>query len=273
MSQNSDEKGARKPTDARSTADEEVVLSGPWHSSGGAGNGLVVSMQAAGPLRPVASPTDLVESMKTFEAIKKGLLIINHDTYEIDGKIRIAKSGWRKLALAFGISDEIIHEEHIVDDTVDPPHIVWHIRVRVRAAGGRTVEGVGTASSKERKFAHIEHDLHALAHTRAKSRAIADMLGSSDKIYEEDDVGDEPHTRTPVKTQPKDKKAKIVSFLVEILGPVAAEVQIITGEKGYDLVMPRTASAEDGELFCDRMKVMGHPVHKDDRGAFVVIPH
>ena len=278
MSPNSDEDRARKAVGARYAPDEEIVPSGQEALSGGAGNGLVVSVPA-GPLRPVASPHDLVDSMKTFEMIKKGLLIIDHDTYEISGKNgpenRIAKSGWRKLALAFGISDEIIHEEYIVDDTVEPPHMVWHIRVRVSAAGGRTVEGIGTASSKERKFSHIEHDLHALAHTRAKSRAIADMLGSSDKIYEEDDGGDPGAPLPTVQDHQKEnnkERNKMRIFLEDILGEtLAAEVQVITGGNGYDVLMPRTASQEDGELFCKRMTVMGYVVKKDDRGAFVIV--
>ena len=266
MSLDSDEVRARRAVDARSATSEEVVPAERATLSGSAGRDLVVE----GPLRPVASPSVLVESMKTFEAIKKALLTIDQDTYRIDGKDRIAKSGWRKLALAFGISDEIIHEEQVVDDTGDKPYIVWHIRVRVTAAGGRSVEGIGTASSRERNFAHVEHDLHALAHTRAKSRAIADMLGSSDKVYEEDD-GDEP-ARAPSPSASVDKKAKMLSHLEEILGPIVAkEVQVVTGEKGYDLVMPRTANPEDGELFCERMKMMGHVVKKDDRGAFVVV--
>ena len=46
----------------------------------------------------------------------------------------------------------------------------------VRAPNGRINTGVGICDSKERNFAHLEHDVYATAHTRAKSRAISDMV-------------------------------------------------------------------------------------------------
>ena len=143
------------------------------------------------PLVPVASTEDLVRAMRSFEELKAKLLTAI-DYYNPDGRgDRIRKSGWRKLALAFGISDEIV-EERLERDPIHVGEMTWHVRVRCWARGGRRAEGVGSASSRERKFAHVEHDLHALAHTRAKSRAIADMLGSSDLVAEEMEEPDHP---------------------------------------------------------------------------------
>jgi hypothetical protein len=135
-------------------------------------------------LIPVASPDDLVAAMHNYQVIMRKLLDAT-DYYQAgDGVARIRKSGWRKLALAFGLSDEILDEKRLVDPN-DPTHIIYRTTVRVWSRSGRSVQAVGSADSRERDWAHLEHDLRALAHTRAKSRAIADILGSAELIAEE----------------------------------------------------------------------------------------
>jgi hypothetical protein len=135
-------------------------------------------------LIPVASPDDLVAAMRNYQVIMHRLLD-RGDYYQVgDGQPRIRKSGWRKLALAFGLSDEILDEKRLVDPN-DPSHIIYRTTVRVWSRSGRSVQAVGSADSKEREYAHLEHDLRALAHTRAKSRAIADILGSAELVAEE----------------------------------------------------------------------------------------
>ena len=135
-------------------------------------------------LIPVASPDDLVAAMANYQTIMRRLLD-SSDYYKAgDGQPRIRKSGWRKLALAFGLSDEILDEKRLVDPA-DPSHIIYRTTVRVWSRSGRSVQAVGSADSRERDWAHLEHDLRALAHTRAKSRAIADILGSAELIAEE----------------------------------------------------------------------------------------
>jgi hypothetical protein len=135
-------------------------------------------------LIPVAAPDDLVAAMHNYQEIMHKLLDAS-DYYQAgDGISRIRKSGWRKLALAFGLSDEILDEKRLVNP-VDPSHIIYRTTVRVWSRSGRSVQAVGSADSREREFAHPEHDVRALAHTRAKSRAIADILGSAELIAEE----------------------------------------------------------------------------------------
>jgi hypothetical protein len=44
---------------------------------------------------------------------------------------------------------------------------------------------VAAASSDERKFAHPDHDIYALCHTRARNRAILGILGLGEVSFEE----------------------------------------------------------------------------------------
>jgi len=232
------------------------------------------------PLVPVASAEDLVSAMARFEDIKQRLLVRDRDTYTIEGQERIRKSGWRKLALAFGISDEIVRED-VVHDTTDPSYLCVHTRVKAWARGGRTVEGTGTASSRERKFAHLEHDLHALAHTRAKSRAIADMLGSSDLIAEE---LEEPEpaptptiagTRAPathpaiLKQQSIDagQRAVVVRFLEEFLAEDLMErIRIEEDEDVRRVILPRPYTEDQAKRFTKAMWSIGQGLSESTIG-------
>ena len=232
------------------------------------------------PLVPVASAEDLVEAMKRFEEIKGKLLVRDRDTYTIENVERIRKSGWRKLALAFGVSDEIVRED-VVHDTTDPSYLCVHTRVKAWARGGRTVEGTGTASSRERKFAHLEHDLHALAHTRAKSRAIADMLGSSDLVAEELEEPEQAAPKAPTPTPPAPKspgpaqqqrvdagqRAVAIRFLEEVLGDDLVDL-IKLEEKDGDLrvVLPAPMAEANRTRFLKGMMKFGQGVFETSDG-------
>jgi len=232
------------------------------------------------PLVPVATETELVEAMRRFEAIKAALLVRDRDTYTIEGQERIRKSGWRKLALAFGISDEIV-EERLERDPIHVGEMTWHVRVRCWARGGRRAEGVGSASSRERKFAHLEHDLHALAHTRAKNRAIADMLGSSDLIAEEEPEavnmftgGIAPRAAQPSPPRGTDQqrvdagqRAIAVRFLEDVLGEDLMDLVKLEEKDGQLLVILENPMAEANRTrFLKGMMLIGQGVHETSRG-------
>lgn len=130
---------------------------------------------------PAVSAAVMRESMKQFQNLKAGLLDKNKDVATIQNKPYIKRSGWRKLGLAFNLSDEIVKE---VRDEIEGGFL-WRIWVRVWAPNGRSVLGVGACASVERDFAHLQHDVYATAHTRAKNRALSDMIGSGEVSWEE----------------------------------------------------------------------------------------
>jgi len=133
-------------------------------------------------LKPVASIADIVAAWNDYQNLKAKLLTEN-DYQMIQGKNCIKKSGWRKIQTAFSISDELMNEER--KDYKD--YFVYEVTVKVTAPNGRYAFGIGSCASNERKFAHVEHDTRSTAHTRAKNRAIADLVGGGDVSAEEMD--------------------------------------------------------------------------------------
>lgn len=98
----------------------------------------------------------------------------------------IKKSGWRKLATAFNLSDEIIKEERKEYNLGQVNYyFVIEVTAKVTAKNGRISTAIGSCASNERKFAHTEHDVRSTAHTRAKNRAISDMIGGGEVSAEE----------------------------------------------------------------------------------------
>lgn len=141
-----------------------------------------------------------VECQKNFEGLVEALL--DKDTDYQGGKKK--KSAWRKLARAFNISDEKICDRIIRDD--DYQIISAYFEVKAILPNGRYGIGVGDCSifdkinkddeempsnfELRKRFTNAEHDVISTAHTRAKSRAIADLIGAGEVSAEE--LGETP---------------------------------------------------------------------------------
>jgi hypothetical protein len=155
-------------------------------------------------VRPLVDPDKAVRDFEEFQQLKSKLL--SKDDYQsIQGKNFIKKSGWRKLALVFNVSDSIVEEKK---DARDDKSFVWTFKVRATAPNGRYSEAVGSCDSSERKFSKLEHDVRATAHTRAKSRAISDLIGAGEVSAEELEDEDpspksEPRNITPPPGPPR----------------------------------------------------------------------
>jgi len=133
------------------------------------------------PVAPLATPEEARKGWAAYEALK-GTLLTRDDYQVIAGKQYIKRSGFRKIAVFFGLSDRILEQERV--DWEDKS-FTWRFVVEARAPNGRTSVGVGICNSAERKFAHLDHDVYATAHTRAKSRAISDMVAGGAVSAEE----------------------------------------------------------------------------------------
>jgi uncharacterized protein YecE (DUF72 family) len=156
------------------------------------------------PIVEIVMPLDmklLTEAFKKFEDFKNSLLG-KEDAVEIQGRKYLKKSAWRKWALACGVSDEILQYERVPLNGEDTNGNFYY-RVMVRAyhiPTQRSAVGVAIAAKKEKKaWAREEHDIFALAHTRAKNRAIADLVGGGEVSAEE--VEGEPGTQWVEKPQ------------------------------------------------------------------------
>ena len=136
-----------------------------------------------------------VKSQKNFEELVEALL--DKDTDYQGGKKK--KSAWRKLARAFNISDEKICDRIIRDE--NHQIISAYFEVKAILPNGRYGIGVGDCSifdkinkddaempsnfELRKRFTNAEHDVISTAHTRAKSRAIADLIGAGEVSAEE----------------------------------------------------------------------------------------
>jgi len=136
---------------------------------------------------PVTTPA---EAKKTMELYQNTLdaLVDERDWQKVGTEKYLKKSGVRKLAVAFNLSEEILDlkEERDVEGRI----ITAFASVRITAPNGRTTVGTGTCSIYDKKtgrdgFTHAEHDVRATAITRATNRGVLNMVGMGKVSAEE----------------------------------------------------------------------------------------
>lgn len=117
-----------------------------------------------------------------------------------DGRF-VKKSGWRKIARAFNLSVMVV-SVRIERDAEGNPTRAETI-ARAMAPNGQVSDADGYCSADEKRFEQpkgrqkLENDLRATATTRAKNRAISDLVGMGEVSAEEITTGDsaEPQFR------------------------------------------------------------------------------
>jgi hypothetical protein len=149
-------------------------------------------------LRPPATtqvlmPMDVdqvVQGMAAYQSLLPKLL----DESDYQGRVGsrdrfVKKSGWRKIARAFNLSLERISESVERDD--DGLVVRASAVYRAVAPNGQYGDGDGYCSADEPRFKDakgrqkLENDLRATATTRAKNRAISDLVGMGEVSAEE----------------------------------------------------------------------------------------
>lgn len=142
-------------------------------------------------VKPVAAIQETLKVFHAFEDAKKTLLAKN-DVQRIGNKGFIKKSGWRKIAVFFGLSLQKLGEREIVSEG----QRVYEMEYRAIAPGGQFHDATGYASWDEASSigrakkgpegeAKNEHDVRVTAETRAKNRAISDLVGGGEVSAEE----------------------------------------------------------------------------------------
>jgi hypothetical protein len=139
-------------------------------------------------------PEQVVEGMRQYQRLLRDLLEPSDwQTEDKDGRPLerpfLKKSGWRKIARAFNLSFERVRSEVERDEHGNPVRAeVW---IRAVAPNGQYGDGDGYCSSDEKRFQSwrgkqkLENDLRTTATTRAKNRAIADLVGMGEVSAEE----------------------------------------------------------------------------------------
>ena len=160
-------------------------------------NEIVTTEMVPLPVRPLVSPEEAAQAWRAFKQLKQKLL--DDSDYQRIGENKfIRKSGFRKLSVVFNLSDEIVEQEKT---TREDDSFYWRIVTKVTAPNGRTSVGVGICDSKERNFAHVEHDVYSTAHTRAKNRATSDMVAGG--VVSAEEMSNTPQEKTPRAQKPR----------------------------------------------------------------------
>jgi hypothetical protein len=138
---------------------------------------------------PGASIGDIVDAMGDYQMLCQALLD-DSDWQTIRGKRFPKRSAWRKLAVAYGVSFQIVDRQLSRDD--EGNLVGADFIVRATAPNGRYADGWGAASVTEKSFGSgaigkAYHDIPATAETRAKNRAAADLFGMGEVSAEEVD--------------------------------------------------------------------------------------
>ena len=210
------------------------------------GNEMVVVEESAAPTTIQPLQTVDVEAAKEFMNNYQDLveaLLDDSDYQKIQGKKAKKKSAWRKLATAFNISDRVVHHEETRDETGQIVSAKFFVEATL--PNGRSSVGVGECSiygkirykttpkypaDKETpsnfelrgRYSDAEHDVPATAHTRAKSRAISDLIGAGEVSAEE--LGG-PEGKPVKPGKPKAPKPMINSSNLGFTGKAAKNVK------------------------------------------------
>lgn len=197
----------------------------------------------------VIRPLDGDQLIQSFEAYQDLLprLLAESDYQEAGrGKKFVKKSGWRKIATAFDLDVQIIRSE-VDRDTAGQP-VRAEVWARAIAPSGRAMDGDGYCSVDEERFSgpygntsKLENDLRATATTRAKNRAISDLVGMGEVSAEEVDASS-GHASIETEASPELKQNVRVVLTYLLAGDeraVSAAVDAMT--KHFNGRLPRSA--------------------------------
>lgn len=140
-------------------------------------------------LRPLLDPQEAEANMAAYQQLCRAILKDSDYQTAERGKKFVKKSGWRKIATYYGLSVEIISLDIDRDDNGLPLRAT--VVARATAPNGRVSDGDGYCSADESRFNRqqgrqkLENDLRATATTRAKNRAISDLVGMGEVSAEE----------------------------------------------------------------------------------------
>lgn len=188
-----------------------------------------------------------------------------------DGRF-VKKSGWRKIARAFNLSVMVV-SVRIERDAEGNPTRAETI-ARAMAPNGQVSDADGYCSADEKRFEQpqgrqkLENDLRATATTRAKNRAISDLVGMGEVSAEEIAPGGSAEPQFPLATKeqqgelrasleylfpPEEARALWTAIKLpfggELYGPAARAVStvILAHKANVDAEVAEAAEAQNAE--------------------------
>jgi len=140
-----------------------------------------------------ADPQAAARAMAQFEAVKRAI-VTKEDVVHSRGKEYIRRSGFRKIALAYRISTQLLARKW----EQAGGEVIAYAAYRAIAPNGRYADGEGWCSLSEANVKRLAgskgmegkqyHVAAAIAATRAINRAIADLIGGGQVSAEEVDA-------------------------------------------------------------------------------------
>lgn len=193
-------------------------------------------------IRPL-NADQLAESFAEYQSLLPKLLdASDYQDAGSDGKF-VKKSGWRKIATAFDLDVELISEE--VERDPNGRILRSKHTARATAPSGRVMEADGYCTADEftgrrANNPKLENDLRGTAATRAKNRAISDLVGmgevSAEEVAPGAGQGSMPAWTAPASTE-----------LVGVLSGALA--YLLDGDQAAaERVMTRLTEDTDGEM-------------------------
>lgn len=157
---------------------------------------------------PAVTPEKAVEAFEAYQSLAKKIMTPD-DVQDIQGKTFKKKSFWRKCQRFFNLSVEIKEEKREAYDG----YFVYKFIARATAPNGAYMDGTGTCSSNEKGLLKTEHNTRAIAETRAKNRAISDLVAFGEVSAEE--VDGEPNGHKPVDEAPNSDRSPVGFKIME----------------------------------------------------------
>ncbi len=130
------------------------------------------------------SPGEAKAAMDALQEVMKAILV-DDDYATIAGKKHRKRTAFTKLRRAFSVTITVMDEAW---EDLGDGEFGCLVSVRASFPDGRYEDGDGYCDSTEMKRGRIDpsrHNVRAKAHTRAKNRATADLLGTGDVSAEE----------------------------------------------------------------------------------------
>ena len=198
----------------------------------------------------VLKPVDADELVASFTAYQQLLpRLLTDDDYQQAGRGKrfVKKSGWRKIARAFRLNVEIVRL-HVERDEHGHP-VRAEAVARAIAPNGDFQDGDGYCSVDEDRVSgsrgnrtKLENDLRATATTRAKNRAISDLVGMGEVSADEIALGGEPVEQGPPFGKAADQALadKALRAIQYLLHPVDAQFMQPQAENVWQKIMRDT---------------------------------
>jgi len=216
----------------------------------------VVKSQTTGMITPAGSIDDAVQQFRLYQQLKERLAT-EDDFQPIAGKKHPKKSFVRKVQRFFNISCELLKDEPLYDK--GGKVIAWIATARaMHLPTGAYQDADGSCSFDEKvEKQRTIHNIRAHAITRAKNRAILDLVGFGEVSAEEINGAeyDEVHNHQPFhkefhkEAKPGNRKAsnKQVNFIKKLAQDKGVDDNLLSKmlEKGFNTSSVNELTSQD----------------------------